>query len=128
MRRHSEDGDGGTEEEEEEGGEERRIKLELLGTHSDLGLLDLLDLPLGRRNGAGGLRGETGRIVKTLLSVKAGFHHHPSHLLLLLYSGKASLSPLLSLSSPPRTVAAFSLTSYGVSGEESRCKGRGGGV
>lgn len=72
----------------------RRGRIKFLSTHSDLGLLDLLDLPLGRRNRAGGLRGETGGIVKTLLSVKAGFHHHPSHLLLLLYSGKASLSPL----------------------------------
>lgn len=73
---------------------ERRRRIKFLSTHSDLGLLDLLDLPLGGRNGAGGLRGETGGIVKTLLSVKAGFHHYPSHLLLLLYSGKASLSPL----------------------------------
>ena len=64
-------------------------------THRDLGLLDLPDLPLGRRNRAGGLRGETGGIVKTLLSVEAGFHHH----LPLTYSGKASHSPLsLSLS------------------------------
>lgn len=59
-----------------EGEQMRTEEEEELDTHSDLGLLDLLDLPLGRRNRAGGLRGETGGIIKTLLSVKARLHHH----------------------------------------------------
>ena len=76
-------------------------------THRDLGLLDLPDLPLGRRNRAGGLRGETGGIVKTLLSVEAGFHHH----LPLTYSGKASHSPLsLSLSFSLLSLTVFPST------------------
>lgn len=49
----------------------------LQATHRGLGLLDLLDLPPGRRHRAGGLRGETGGVVKTLLGVKARLHHHP---------------------------------------------------
>lgn len=45
-------------------------------THRDLGLLDLLDLPPGGGQRAGGLWGETRGIVKTLLGVKARLHHH----------------------------------------------------